>query len=125
MAKPKQTSGAVPTGHLLSKHLRVLAAEACIAAPNGTILTRAERLAELIWQNALGWNEWDAKTKKSIEHEPKQWAMEMLYDRLEGRVPQAMEQVKGGSVADRVTELGKTKINDLVETPVEDPDEQP
>ena len=113
MVKPNPRTGKVPTGAVLTKHLRALAAEASEQiADDGSVLTRAEALALLIWGRALGWVEKGDKGEQ-VNHKPEPWAISLIYERLEGRCPTAMDTGNKGTVADKVSEMGVAAINDL------------
>jgi ethanolamine utilization protein EutP (predicted NTPase) len=102
---------------VLTKALEALSTQAVTQNDDGEIITRAERLAELVWQYALGFTDTDVKTGKEVVHRPATWAIHLLFDRMEGRVVTKIV-TKGKdkvSVADRVSELSKTSINRLAE----------
>jgi hypothetical protein len=87
------------------------------------VITRIESLATKLWNRALGWIEEVVEEdddvpgkvrERKIVHKPEQWAMQLLYDRLEGRVPQALpDDGPGITAADKVGELAKSKINSM------------
>ena len=100
----------------LTKHLRELANETHdIDLDDGRVITKGEALARLLWGKALG------ETIKTIDdqgvtHEeiqkPASWAISMIYDRMEGKIPQSVaDSEKGMSAAERVSELVKTRLN--------------
>lgn len=101
----------------LTNHLRELAAEAHDMLEEGTVITRGEALARLLWQKALGYVERkidDEGVAKEVVHEPASWAIQMVYERMEGRTPQSLtEDATKIKAADRVSELAKTRINQL------------
>ena len=104
------------TGRVLTDLLRELSAEVETMDNDGRILTRAEVLATLIWKKALGYTEVvDVKTGEEIKHSPDQRCIELLYDRLEGKAIMTVvdESSRGPSVAERVSDLGKSRINAL------------
>ncbi len=92
--------------------------------------TKAERLAELLADRALGWEEQvtvpnkkvpGGIEEKTVVHKPEKWAMVMVYERLEGKTPVAMpDETKGLTVSDKVSELAVTRINDLTEQETQD-----
>ena len=111
-------------------HLRQLAAEAESIRDDGEMITRAEALAMLIWNYALGWEEPDPDDpNKTILHRPQQWAIQLLYDRMEGKAPNAVENDAGTmTAADRVGELAVNSVNAMTMAVVGDdidPDDQP
>jgi len=101
----------------LSNHLRELAAEAETVLDDGTCLTKGEVLARLLFAKAIGSTDEvtdDEGNRKTVVNPPERWAAELVFDRLEGRVPQAItEDETRLKVADRVTELNKNRINAL------------
>lgn len=101
----------------LSNHLRELAAEAETILDDGTCLTKGEVLAQLVFKKALGYVERkrdDEGNETELVHPPERWALELVFDRLEGRVPQAITEDESRiKVADRVSELNKNRINQL------------
>lgn len=106
---------ASPSSKALTGHLRALSKEAESIADDGEIITKAEALAMLLWQYALGWEEADPDDpNKTVMHRPAQWAIQMVYDRLEGKAPAAIEDGSGTmTAADKVSELAKTSVNAL------------
>lgn len=89
-----------------------------------TMVTKGERLAEILVERALGWDEVTieetdipgAIREKTVKHKPERWAIEMCYDRLEGKTPQALtDETVGLSATDKISELAKRKINTLTE----------
>jgi hypothetical protein len=101
----------------LSKHLRDLAAEAFDVTPDGDVLTKGEALAKLLWNKALGYSERvkdDEGRETEVVHKPEAWAIQLVYDRMEGRTPQALnEDADRIRAADRVSDLAKTRLNQL------------
>ena len=88
------------------------------------MVTRAELLALVLWKKALGWTEQN-KIKDGPEtvHKPESWAIQLIYERLEGRAPQAIPDAKGHlSEAERINELAKSKLNRTAEAVVAIPD---
>lgn len=84
---------------------------------NDRMVTKAEALARLVWKKALGYTEKTINTDgQELEtvHYPDRVYASMLFDRLEGRVA-AVESGKKEqrSVADRVGEQSKKRINAL------------
>lgn len=80
----------------LTHHLRLLAREVHdVSKKNGDPITRAEALAKLLWDKALGYESQernDMGAVVTVTHRPESWAIQLLYDRLEGRVPNAPEE---------------------------------
>lgn len=102
----------------LTDHLRQLAAEAHDWSEDGAI-TKGEALARLLWQKALGSVEKqldDEGKEKEIVHKPESWAIQLVYERMEGRTPQALdEDPHKVTAADRVRDLAKKRANSLAE----------
>lgn len=103
---------------VLSEHLRALATE--VTAWDATEqegISRAELLAKALWQRALGWTETvidDAGEETTVVHPPQTWAMQFVFERLEGRAPQSEpEKEHRVTAAERVRELAKKKLNSL------------
>ena len=123
----------------LTKHLRALAAEIETSDDNFNLITRAEMLAMVVWKKALGWVEparmqGDVVLVKAAVHKPESWAIQLIYDRIEGKAPQAVPDAKGRlTAAEKVSELVKSKLNAEAELavsvpspdgPVDGPDNQ-
>ena len=112
----------------LTNRLRELLAEVHDTVLNddkeAVLITKGEALAELLMTRALGWTEEvieesgiPGKTiTRKVLHNPERWAIELIYDRTEGKSPQALPDDKGGlTAADRVSEIAKKKVNQLTE----------
>lgn len=103
------------SGKALTNHLRTLSEEAFTIDDNGTPVTRAQRLAELIWKTALGHTEEyrdDSGTLVKRYHPPASWAAQYLFERMEGRAPVSMPENEGGlKASDKVRELAKQRLN--------------
>ena len=107
----------ISAGKFLSQSLRALASEAH-DTDGDTIKTRAQCLAEHIWNAALGYKAkvYDKEIRNLVEKEfgPQTWAINLIFDRIEGKVPISEDSVlEGTSVASRVEEISKDRINDL------------
>jgi hypothetical protein len=113
----------VPTGAILSKYLRCLALEVETVDENGDPITKAQALAMLVWKHALGFLDRDDKGQET-QRKPEVWAIELLYNRVEGKIPVAVVEESGRSLTEKVSDLGKARINSLAETAV-DPDDAP
>lgn len=110
-------------GQLLSQFIRQIAVEETefIKDSDGEdrMVTKAEALARLVWQRALGYTEIRIPVSgppEDIIHPPDRVYVGMLWDRMEGRAP-LMNPEKGNkrTIADRVSEQGKRRINQIVE----------
>jgi hypothetical protein len=114
MGKPKRYSSKE-----LTNHLREMAAEAHDMMDDGSVLTRGEALALLLWRKALGYTEKrvdDEGTETEVYHEPASWAIQLVYERMEGRTPQAItEDEQRIKAADRVRDLAKSRLNSLAQ----------
>lgn len=101
----------------LTKHLRNLAIEAHSVTDSGDVITRSHKMAEILWKKALGYTEATTNKKGEIEDKynpPESWAITMIYERLEGRVANAAVEDGGKtSVADRVSDLARERINKM------------
>ena len=109
----KAPTAKVPTGAILTRHLKMLAHEIETTNAKGDIVTKAEALAALIWKYALGFEEEDPDNKDlKIRRRPEQWAIYLVYERLEGRTPMAeADDAHKGTAAQKVTDLGVAAIN--------------
>jgi len=83
----------------------------------GNPLTRLQALALLIWQKALGYTEIDGKTGTEIVHSPDRGFITTIYDRLDGKMAPAIANngKKKATVADRVEEQSKRRLNQMAE----------
>lgn len=103
----------------ITNHLRELAAQAHDWTEADGVITKGEAMARLLWKKALGWKEErvdDEGETKVVDHAPEAWAIQMIYDRIEGKTPQAIEEDDSGArLQDRVSDLAKARVNDLAE----------
>lgn len=107
---------------LISKYLEEIAREndAFIDdGEGGRMGTKAEALSRLIWKHALGYTEEDPKTGVTIIHPPSLSHLKILLDRIEGRVTDVSVTKAGKSLADRVKDTTKSKLNKMAEDNVE------
>ena len=101
----------------LTKHLSALAAEYETTNDKGDPITRAELLALVVWKKALGWTDparmqGDIVLVKEVIHKPESWAIQLIYERIEGKAPQAITDEKGRlTAAEKVGELARSKLN--------------
>lgn len=81
----------------------------------GEYLTRNEAVAWLLWQYALGFEEKDPDNNdKTIKVKPQRWAIELLWDRLEGKAPSAVHDDKGTlTAADKVSDQAVSRMNKI------------
>lgn len=87
------------------------------------MVTKAEKLARFIWKSALGYTETvnivnketGELTRKTVPHPPDKKYVDILYDRMEGRVPtvEIKDTDSRPTVADRVSREGKGRLNKL------------
>lgn len=109
----------------LTGELKKLAGEVHTVTDDGTPVTREQALAELIWKQALGWMEVtrdENGNRKEIPHPPVAWAQQYLFERMEGKAPQATTEDTGGmKAADKVRELSKDRINKLARVAIGPP----
>lgn len=100
-----------PTKRMLTKYLCELAEEAESVTDDGKPLTKAQKLAELIWRKALGYMGKNAEGKDHY-YRPESWAILLIWERLEGRVAQAVPEEKVGlTVGKKVSDLARMKLN--------------
>lgn len=101
----------------LTDHLRRLAAGQEGHVVDGELVTRGEALAHLLWKKALGYKETvkdDYGREQIVEHRPEAWAIQLVYDRMEGRTPQAEVADDGKvNVAERVRDMAKSRLNEF------------
>lgn len=121
MAKRKKSmlGDKIRAGTLLSSHLRRIAQEKTeltegTALESGTLITKAEQLARLMWKLALGYEVQDVKTDKMIKHGPDRGMVQLIWDRMEGRAtPTNGDLSKGRTAAKKVSEENKKRMNEL------------
>ena len=113
-SKKKQRAGLI-----LSSLLRDIAEEKTEvndSVDDPKMISKAEKLARLIWKKGLGWTEQQLVNNEltDIAHPPDRVYVGMLLDRLEGRVA-AVEPGKKErrTVADRVGDQIKKRINSV------------
>jgi hypothetical protein len=113
----------------LTTEVRKLAEEAFSVTDDGTPITRAESLARLLWNLALGYTEKvrdENGTLKDVTHPPVAWAGQFLYDRLEGRATTAVpEDDTRIRAADKVRELAKQRLNKMAASVIGPPVHRP
>ena len=122
----------VVAGKLLSKFIREIASEIhddpVIKAKgeDAVMVTKAEAIARYIFKLALGYEAQEDIVDKSgkktgikpVRYWPDKWAINLIWDRLEGRVGAA--DLKGGSdkasLADKVSEPGKKRLDQIAKS---------
>ena len=101
---------------MLTEFLEKLGQEAITVNDEGTIITRAVRLAEIVWEHALGFETENMKTNTITAVKPQVWAINLLYDRLEGKTASASEPGKSKiTAANKMSALTRAKLNRLAE----------
>ncbi len=127
MAKKKLTIKGTKqrAGLILSSMMRSIAEEETELGGTKSdpkMISKAEALARLVWKKALGYTEQVLRNNELIDdtHPPDRVYVGMLLDRLEGRVA-AVEPGKKEkrTVADRVGEQNKKRINAIAKDSVE------
>lgn len=112
-------SDAALKGRALTLELRKLANEAHTMTDDGTPVTREQVLAQMIWRQALGWEELTRDENGNAvkkTHLPVAWCQQFLFERMEGKVPIATaDLVTGPRAADRVRTLAKDRLNRIAE----------
>lgn len=100
---------------VLTTHLHVLAGEVHDVDRGGDAITRAQALAKLLWDKALGCKKTEMNDEgREIEvvYRPEAWAIQLLYDRLEGRVGTASEEdVDRPQVLDKLRKAARERVN--------------
>ena len=104
-------------GHLISSFIRSVAQEKVVAIGEDMV-TRAEALARLLWDMALG------SVIKTVDPDtgkinlaiavPDKHAMDIIMDRMEGRVGTFEdEKKKSESIPDKISRMNKKRANKL------------
>lgn len=117
-------------GKRLTEELRKLATEAIDIRPDtGDPITREQKLAEMIWRQALGWSEKVRDINGDLVdkvYPPVAWCQQFLYERMEGKAPNSLPDVEGGIRAvDKVRDLAKARLNSLIKPKVGPPVHKP
>jgi len=129
MSKDTGKNKKILAGKLLSKFIKEIANEThddpVIKAKGeeAVMLTKAEAVARYIWKLALGYEETEDvfdKTGKKIgikpvRHRPDKWAINLIWDRLEGRVGAAdlKSSDDKASLAKKISDQGKKRLNQI------------
>lgn len=102
---------------LLTDQLKKLAKETHTQGDDGALVTKAEALGVLVWKYALGAIETNVKDPdKRVVIKPQQWAIQLLYDRIEGRVPMALDPgIDKITPSQKIDEMRKKSLNALAE----------
>lgn len=125
----KPTASAIKqrAGLLLNTFLREIAEEETEFIKdddNGEdrMVSKAEALARMIWNRALGFEETRLEKDKEIiiAHPPDKFYVGILFDRIEGRAaPVSVGGKKQRTIADKVGEQSKKRINNIAKKSVE------
>jgi len=101
----------------LTQHLRDLAVQVHDCTEDG-VITKGEALARLLFDKSLGYvqKQMDDEGKETeVYYKPEAWAIQLVYERLEGRAPQAVDEKEGRlTAAEKVSDLAKSRLNALV-----------
>jgi hypothetical protein len=117
--KPTKKQRSTKEGIAVSEHLRTLAGQFHIKGADGKKLTKAEHLAQLIWNFALGYNEYDEETGETRRVKPSTWAIHLILDRLEGKVgSNDMQNLSKATLADEISDMTKEDVNAMAESAV-------
>jgi hypothetical protein len=124
MAKRPERTLRAPTGAILSKYLRALALDVETMDDSGDPITKAQALAKLVWQYALGFEKEDPDNPGKKTHIPPDWrAIDLLYNRIEGKVNLMPPEETGRSLTEKISDLGKAKLNSLAKAAAPDEEE--
>lgn len=91
--------------------------------------TKGQALAEEVFKRATGWSEEredDEGNVKQVYHKPESWAIALIWDRMEGKTPQAVaEDETRVKAKDKVSDMAKQRINALVPAAIPEPPSLP
>jgi len=101
----------------LTAALRAMSGQAIDIEPNGTPITRYEKLAALIWEGAIGGEKTERDEEGTLRRvivKPVAWMQQFIFERLEGKAQPAAAEDEGRiKASDRVRELARERINKL------------
>lgn len=101
----------------LTSELRKLMAEVHTTTADGTPITKAEALADIVAKMALGWEEVTRDEMGNLIkkiHPPVAWAIQYVFERMEGKSAIATpENESGMKASDKVRELARDRVNAL------------
>lgn len=102
----------------LTAALRELANEAIDIEPDGTPIMRHQKLAKLLMDMALGYTVKERNEEgnwREVYHKPVAWAIQYVFERLEGRLPMqaAVEDGTRRRASETVRELAKERLNGI------------
>ncbi len=122
MADKKKKNSRARANRLVSKYITEMATVKDVCIDDGEearMCTRAEKLAEIIWKNALGYTEKNPKSGTEIVYGPSLSYMKMLLERMEGKVQDVSATKSKKSIADRVKDTTKLKLNKMAEDSID------
>ncbi len=123
MKDKKKKNSRAKANRLVSKYLTEMATmeDATIKEDNGEtrLCARAEKLAHIIWKNTLGYIELDVKAGLDIIHAPSLPYLRILLERMEGKVQDVSATRSKKSIADRVKDTTKSKLNKMAEDSID------
>lgn len=118
----KKKKNRAKASRLVSKYLSEMAtkedASLKIDDSEDRMCTRAEALAQIIWDHTLGFEE-IGDSGLIIKHAPNLSYMKVLLERMEGKVQDVSATKSKKSLADRVKATTKSKLNKMAEGSVE------
>ena len=106
-------------GRLLSEYLRRIAQEETeltegTALESGTLITKAEAIARLMFKLALGYKEINKAGDKDIIHGPDRGMIALIWDRIEGRATPINDNLaKRRTLPKKVSDENKRRMNEL------------
>lgn len=122
--KPKKKRASAYNSKQLTQHLRELAAEIETIDDEGATITKGEALAKMLWKKALGYTEIGSEGVETFI-KPASWAIQLIYERMEGKAPLAVPDGKDRqTAASKVSELAKARINALTEATLAEKDKK-
>lgn len=102
-------------GKALTAELRKLAVSLHTTDSEGNPISKEQALSDLIWKMALGWEEITKDENGNLIrkiHPAVAWAMQFLFERIEGKAPQSTTENEGSmKAATKVRQLAKDRIN--------------
>lgn len=108
--KPPEMGNKRRAGNLISHYLRLVLQEEVINE-DGTTMIKAEAVARLICDKAIGHKE-TLPDGEIVYHEPDKDYVKLLYDRVEGKVTNSEEtKDRGQTLPEKVSEINKDKLN--------------
>lgn len=117
MAEKKKKNSRAKASRLISKYLTEMATVQDAFVKDGDdsedrMCTRAEALAQIIWDHTLGFEE-TTDSGVVVKHGPNLSYMKVLLERMEGKVQDVSAAKSKKSIADRVRDTTKSKLNKM------------